>query len=164
MSGPCSALSPGLLVPVSMVNLTELCLPFLSVPLPADDHPSGSYGPWVAQKDCERVQHRSRICRTCHCPRANSGCERDHSHHRGLHIWSRTTYGHFRYVSPKAYERSWCCVPCLACFDTHTPSVCLPQIHCIPTGLPFLPLPPLTTISERQAAQSNCDGRDAGSS
>ena len=54
-------------------RIAKRCLPFPSVPLPANDHPPGLHGPWVAQRDGERVQFGSGICSTRHSRRAESG-------------------------------------------------------------------------------------------
>jgi hypothetical protein len=34
-------------------RIAKLCLPFLSVSLPANDHPPGRHGSWVGQRDGE---------------------------------------------------------------------------------------------------------------
>jgi len=54
-------------------RITKPRLPFSSVPLSANDHPPGLHGPWVAQRDGERVQLGSGIRSTRHSPRAESG-------------------------------------------------------------------------------------------
>jgi len=67
-------------------RITKPCLPFPSVPLPANDHPPGLHGPWVAQSDGERVQLGSGIRPTRHYTRAESGGAHDGVQYRGPHI------------------------------------------------------------------------------
>ena len=45
---------------------TKPCLPFPPVSLPANDHPPGRHGSWVAQRDSRRVHLGYRIRATCH--------------------------------------------------------------------------------------------------
>jgi len=87
--------------------MTNLRPPFPSVPLPANDHPPGLHGPWVAQGDGERVQLGSGICSTRHPTRAESG-----DVHGGVqyipHIRSLNARQQVRCVSPKRHEQDGC--------------------------------------------------------
>ena len=74
-------------------NLTDLCLTFLSVPLPANDHPPCCDGPWVAQGDWERYQHGVRIHSIPHGPRTKSRGTRDDLQYGRPDIWTWNTCG-----------------------------------------------------------------------
>jgi hypothetical protein len=63
-------------------TLTELYPPFLLVFLPANDHPPGCHGPWMAQGDYKRAQHCSRIREFSPGQRAKSGSAHGDPHHR----------------------------------------------------------------------------------
>ena len=58
-------------------SLTELCLLFLTVSFPTNDHPPGFHGPWMAQGNCEGDQHNAHVRSGHHDPRTKSGCMRD---------------------------------------------------------------------------------------
>ena len=89
-------------------KFTKLCLPFPSVSLPANDHPPGRNGSWVAQRDGERVHLSSRIRSTCHSPRAESGGVHDDLHYSRSHIQSRNSRQQVRYINHKRHEHDGC--------------------------------------------------------
>ena len=95
-------------------ELLKLCLPFPSVSLPANDYLTGGYGPWVAQRDGERVELGSRIRATCHSPSAEpgGGHASDDLPYIGPHVQSRNA--RVRYVNPKGHEQDRCCLCRLA--------------------------------------------------
>jgi len=89
-------------------RITKLCLPFPLVSLPANDHPPGRHGSWVAQRDGERVQLSSRIRATCHSSRAESGGVHDDLRYSGPHIWSRNAPQRVSHVNHKGHEHDRC--------------------------------------------------------